>query len=248
MKAVEEKNRREMNFFSQGWGEDYRDLLESVPYRRRAGKYFSDCMGTKLHMYTTNYKLYFPSHTEKQAVQVAQNKLESKAFKCCCQITQFSNMWTKIEQQQEVDSPEAKLDIKWDMTEQMFHLLIRGCTNAFQLQMDSRWGETTLILGFPQYCAEILSNINSINTGKCPVCICVCVYMCLRVCMCVHIYCMYISSFTTVMSIPNIERNRIGRADDGSKFCVQSPLESPGQKKRATKTQISCKILTRIAA
>lgn len=29
MKAVEEKNRREMNFFSQGCGEDYGDLLES---------------------------------------------------------------------------------------------------------------------------------------------------------------------------------------------------------------------------
>lgn len=42
-----------MNFFSQGWGEDYRDLLESVPYRRRAEEIISDCMGTELHMYCT---------------------------------------------------------------------------------------------------------------------------------------------------------------------------------------------------
>lgn len=69
MKAVEKKNRREMNFFSQGCGEDYRDLLESVAHRRRAGEIISDCMGTKLHMYTTNYKLYFSSRTEEQAVQ-----------------------------------------------------------------------------------------------------------------------------------------------------------------------------------
>lgn len=83
MKAVEEKNRREMNFFSQGWGEDYGDLLESVSYRRRAGEMVSDCTGTELHMYTTNYKFYFPSHTEKQAVhKAAHNKLESKAFQC----------------------------------------------------------------------------------------------------------------------------------------------------------------------
>lgn len=68
MKAVEKKNRREMNFFSQGCGEDYGDLLESVAHRRRAGEIISDCMGTKLHMYTTNYKLYFSSHTEEQAV------------------------------------------------------------------------------------------------------------------------------------------------------------------------------------
>lgn len=69
MKAVEEKNRREMNFFSQGWGEDYRDLLESVPQKKKSGgEIISDCMGTKLHMYTTNYKSYFPSHTERRAV------------------------------------------------------------------------------------------------------------------------------------------------------------------------------------
>lgn len=93
--------------------------------------------------------------------------------------------------------------------------------------------------------SSAISTASTLGNAQCAF---VCVYMCLRVCMCVHIYCMYISSFTTVMSIPNIERNRIGRADDGSKFCVQSPLESPGQKKWATKTQISCKILTRIAA
>ena len=69
MKAVE-KNRREMNFFSQGWAEDYRDLLESVPYRRRAGEIISDFTGTELHMYTTNYKLYFPvSHRETSSAQ-----------------------------------------------------------------------------------------------------------------------------------------------------------------------------------
>lgn len=115
------------------------------------------------------------------------------------------------------------------MTEQMLHLFIRGCTNAFQLQMDSQYDETTLVLGFPQYCAEILSNINNINAGKRParICVCTCVYTCLCVHVCTHIYrymhiciytvyiytyiymCIYcISSFTTVMSIPNTEREQ----------------------------------------
>lgn len=42
MKAVEEKNRGEMNVFSQGRGEDYGELLESVSYRRGAGQIISD--------------------------------------------------------------------------------------------------------------------------------------------------------------------------------------------------------------
>ncbi len=45
------------------------------------GEIISDCMGTEMHMYTTNYKSCFPFHTEKQAVhKVAQNKLEP--FEC----------------------------------------------------------------------------------------------------------------------------------------------------------------------
>lgn len=60
MKAVEEKNRREMNFFSQGWGEDYRDLLESVAYRRRAGEIISDCMRDKIAYVHNELQMIFP--------------------------------------------------------------------------------------------------------------------------------------------------------------------------------------------
>lgn len=75
------------------------------------------------------------------------------------------------------------------MTEEMFHLLIRGCTNAFQLHITEMKlhsftvFSTRLCLNPQQY--------HNINTGASPVCICVCV------CMCVS------SLFTTVMSIPN---------------------------------------------
>lgn len=74
MKAVEEKNRGEMNVFSQGRGEDYGELLESVSSRTRAGQIISDCTGTELHMYTTNHKFYFLSRAEEQAVHKTSAK------------------------------------------------------------------------------------------------------------------------------------------------------------------------------
>ncbi len=74
MKAVEEQNRSEMSFFFSRLGEDYRDVFESVSHRRKAREIISDCMGTKLHMYTTKYKLCFPSHTEKQAAHNGAKK------------------------------------------------------------------------------------------------------------------------------------------------------------------------------
>lgn len=68
MKAVEEKNRGEMNVFSQGRGEDYGELLESVSYGRGAGQIISDCTETELHIYTTSHRFYFLSRVEKQAL------------------------------------------------------------------------------------------------------------------------------------------------------------------------------------
>lgn len=111
----------------------------------------------------------------------------------------------------------------------MFHLLIRGCTNAFQLHITEMKlhsftvFSTRLCLNPQQY--------HNINTGASPVCICVCV--------CVHV-CIFLIYHSDVY--PKQRYNRIGRTDNGSKFCVQSPLEPTSKKKRATKTKQTKKI------
>lgn len=83
MKAVEEKNRGEMNFFSEGWGKDYRDLLESVAHRRRrgAGKLFmtaqeQNCICTQQF---TNY-ISRPTLRNKQSTRLGKINYKLKHF------------------------------------------------------------------------------------------------------------------------------------------------------------------------
>lgn len=137
------------------------------------------------------------------------------------------------------------------MAEELLHLFfhpsIRGCTNAFQPQNGFPSSRHDIVLKNPQQYKQ------SINTGKRPVCIvCVCVYM-YSTCMRVHVYkcthyiymyiyiLIYVSFFFPLPQwcLSQTQRgNRIGRADDGSKFCVQSPIE-PGfiKKQQSNKKQ-----------
>ena len=120
-KAVENKNRREINFSSQGWGNDYGDLLESLSYRRRAGgNNFRD--GTA-HVHNKLQIIFSVSYRETSSAQSCNKHISIKKHLSVfsCQATHFSDVSSNTAT---VDFPETKVYVKRKRNVELFR--IRG--------------------------------------------------------------------------------------------------------------------------
>lgn len=105
IKRVGGQNRREMNFSSRGWWEDYRDLLASVPYRIRARKSLltvwkqekrkKPCICTQ--QITNNTSFLKQTNTRWRTKQI---RIRSIWVVSSCQVTQLSNKRAKTVQRQ----------------------------------------------------------------------------------------------------------------------------------------------------